>query len=121
MPGKALVEYGQFHGSFRTLFGLRGEEFKAGFATYISTLERILKGDDGLKPSSLAGDVVCANLNLFSDVTEGRAFISFIVLATSFARSKDRGNFGSIKNVGRLTQHIVDVNLRNSIEECFNV
>lgn len=120
LPANAGAEYASLHAAFRTLFELRGEEFKKGFGVFVSMINDALQGKDDMHPASFADGLTCARTDLFRNPVEGRAYIAFIALVTSFAKYKDKQNFGKNKNIGRLTQHVADVELRSLIEEVFN-
>lgn len=120
LASSVTAEYSALHGAFRGLMSLRGEEFKKGFNVFIDTIQRAKAGKDNLNKDAFKDTHVCARMDLFRNPVEGRAYLAFITLAISYSTYSDKQNFGKNKNIGRLTQHIADAQLRSLLEEAFN-
>lgn len=120
VPSARKNEYLTLHAAFRTLMSARGDEFLNCFKVFIRTMREAREGKDGMKPSAFSANVVGYNLNLFSDTNEGRAFIAFMVLASSYARTKNNANFVREKNIDRLLNMLGDEELKKIVVDAFS-
>ncbi|ANZ50235.1 hypothetical protein PHOBOS_45 [Erwinia phage vB_EamM_Phobos] len=110
---KSKVAFSKLHHAFRLLFKMRGQAFKSGFAALINVI-------NDATTKAFHPKVVNYHLSNLSP-EEQQVFIIFINYAGRFARFDNKSKFSKNTNVSRLTELVVDPELKGLLNEVFLV